>query len=81
MEQIKTKVRRWGHSFGVVIPKKVIEGQNLNEGSDVTIIVEKKGITTVGDLMQWAKNHPIKLQKSTDELLKEIDQEFWPKDT
>jgi antitoxin MazE len=38
---MKTKLRKWGNSLGVRIPKPVIEGAGLSEGADLTIALEK----------------------------------------
>ena len=43
MESIKTKVRKWGNSFGVVIPKGVIKNKGLREGEEVFVSIQGKG--------------------------------------
>ena len=82
MEQIRTKVRRWGNSFGVIIPKEIINREGLKEDNDVFITVQPKRYTTVGDLMNLAKKFKIKRKskKSTQEIMDEIDREFWPEE-
>ena len=77
MEQIKTKVKKWGNSFGVVIPKEIINREGLKENTDVFITIEPKKYTTVGDIMGILKR---KSKKSTQEIMDEIDEELWPED-
>ncbi len=78
MERVKTKVRKWGNSFGVVLPKKVVNTENLKEGVEITITVEPRNKMTVGDLMEFAKKHKLpKVKKSTQEIIDEIDRDLW----
>ena len=48
MEKTTVQVKRWGNSFGIVLPMKVVEKENLKEGVEITIIVQSKKKTTVG---------------------------------
>ena len=82
MEQIKTKVKKWGNSFGVVIPKEIINSQGLKEDNEVFITVQPKKYTTVGDIMAMAKKFKLKRKsrKSTREIMDEIDRELWPEE-
>ena len=80
MEQIDTKIRRWGNSYGIVIPRKIMDKQRLKEGSEIVLSVQSKNKMTVGDLMNLARklNLAKKLQKiNTQKALKEIDETFW----
>ncbi len=77
MEQIKTKVKKWGNSFGVIIPKEVIEKEKLKENNEIVITVQAKRFTTVGDIFGILKR---KSKKSTQEIMDEIDKELWPED-
>jgi len=38
---MKTKVQKWGNSFGVRIPKPVIDEAGIGEGADVSVALEK----------------------------------------
>ena len=80
MESIKTKVRKWGNSFGVVIPKGVIKNKGLREGEEVFVSIQGKG-WTVGEVMKEAKRLGLneKLRKiNTQKLLDEVDRELEP---
>jgi antitoxin component of MazEF toxin-antitoxin module len=39
--QGKSKLKRWGNSFGVVVPKEIVEKEGLKEGEEVEISVRK----------------------------------------
>ena len=78
MERIKTTVKKWGNSFGVILPKKVVDTQNLKEGIEITITIEPNKIMTVGDLIEFAKKHPLKkINKTTQQIIEEIDEDLW----
>ncbi len=40
--EIETKLRKWGNSYGVLLPKEVVENQNLKEDSIVKINISPK---------------------------------------
>ena len=39
--QWNAKLKRWGNSYGVVVPKEVVEKEGLREGEVVEVIVRK----------------------------------------
>ncbi|MFH1290555.1 MAG: AbrB/MazE/SpoVT family DNA-binding domain-containing protein [Nanoarchaeota archaeon] len=83
MEKTKVRVKKWGNSFGVVLPKALIEKQKLKEGVEIEIIVEPRNVTTVGDLMKLGKKLGLnkKLKNiDTQQALDEVDKDFWPED-
>ena len=67
MIEIQTKIKKWGNSFGLVVPTKLIEKENLNEGNEVTVLVIKK----TADLKKLFGAY--KFKKSVEEIMKEID--------
>lgn len=73
MEQIRTKLKKWGNSMAVVIPAKIIEGKSLKEGSEITITFDFGEKTKVKDVFGMLKG---KLKKDTQELLDEVDRDF-----
>ncbi len=79
MEQISAKVKKWGNSFGVILPKNVIDKEQIKEGIEINITIQSKNKMTVGDLFKFAKKNKLpKSQKSTNQIMKEIDRELWP---
>jgi len=78
MEQIKTNVRKWGNSYGIVIPKQIVEQENLKEGVEINVTFEPKRAMKVKEVFALAKKYPLQKQKkSTEEIMKEIDKELW----
>ena len=74
MEQINTRAKRWGNSLGIVLPKKIIDSQQIKEGSEIKIIIESKNKTKVKNLFGILKG---KLKNDTETLMREIDRELW----
>ncbi len=79
MEKTTVRLKKWGNSFGVIIPSDLVQNQNLKEGSELEITLEPKNIMTVGDLMELGRK--MKLKKvNVQKALDEIDKELWPED-
>lgn len=51
----KSKVKRWGNSFGVLVPKEIVEKEGLKEGEEVEISVRK-----VSDIKHLFGKYPFK---------------------
>ena len=70
MLRTETKLRAWGNSIGLTLPKNIVEQEELvvNEIVMVTIEKVKNPLKVV-----FGK---LKFSKSTDELLKEVDKAF-----
>lgn len=64
------QVREWGSSLGIVIPKDIVQQDNLSNGDTVFIVVRKTN--ALKDFFG-----KVKLKRSTDEILREIDEEGW----
>jgi antitoxin component of MazEF toxin-antitoxin module len=39
--QTRSKLKRWGNSYGVVVPKEIVDKEGLKEGEIVEISVRK----------------------------------------
>ncbi|MGI0102744.1 MAG: AbrB/MazE/SpoVT family DNA-binding domain-containing protein [Nitrosotalea sp.] len=39
--QAKSKLKRWGNSYGVIVPKEIIEKEGIKEGEMVEISVRR----------------------------------------
>lgn len=71
MQSTEAQVRKWGRSAGVVIPREILEKEGIRVNDKVEILIRKKSNPikeTFGTL---------KFKKSTDEMLKETDEELW----
>lgn len=71
MIEIQAKLKKWGRSFGVVIPMEKIRQESLSDNDTLNIVITKKENPlkeTFGRL---------KFNKSTQEILNESDEESW----
>ena len=72
MIEVKTKLRKWGNSFGLVVPVKFVQSGELKEGEEVTLTISSKNRV---DLRKIFGIH--KFKKSTEEMMKEMDKELY----
>ncbi len=64
--QAKAKLKRWGNSFGVMVPKEIVEKEGLKEGELVEISVRK-----ASDISHLFGKYPIKnLQQQKEAMRK-----------
>ena len=68
---MQSRLRRWGRSFGIVIPMEIIKRESLGENDKIDILIIKK--------KNPLKKHfgTFKFRRSTEEMLKEGDKESW----
>lgn len=72
MIEVKSRLRKWGNSLGVVVPQKVIENENAREGDEVILFLKTDSENLLRKMFG-----SFKFKKSTDELMKEIDEELY----
>ncbi|MBS3081303.1 AbrB/MazE/SpoVT family DNA-binding domain-containing protein [Candidatus Pacearchaeota archaeon] len=70
MIEIKSKLRKWGNSLGVIIPSDALEEENFREGDEITILL-KKDLPNLRKLFGKLKGWRIDTQKFKDERRKE----------
>ena len=71
MIEVKAKIRKWGRSFGVVIPMDMIIKEKLKENETVKLLIAKPTSVlrdTFGTL---------KIEGSTQDILDESDRELY----
>jgi antitoxin component of MazEF toxin-antitoxin module len=73
METKELKVKKWGNSFGIIIPKDIVEKQDLKEGVTVCVNIQIKNKTKAKDIFGILKG---KLG-DTEKLMKEVDRDLW----
>ena len=66
---VTTKLRRWGNSYGIVIPIEIIKERKMKEGEEIIAQIDKKKeiLELFGSLKEWKINS----QKVKDRLRKE----------
>jgi len=72
MVELKVRLRKWGNSFGIVVPQKVVVEEKVKEGDEVTILFKKEG----GNVLRESFG-TFKFKKPINKLLKEVDRELW----
>lgn len=72
MIEIKTKLRKWGNSFGIVVPQNVLkEESGIKENGEITVFISK-GRPNLKKLFGARK-----FKKSTERMMREIDKELY----
>ena len=72
MIEIKSKLRRWGNSFGIVVPQRIVEKEKAKEGDEITILFIKEKENILKEMFGT-----FKFKKSVEELMKEVDKELY----
>jgi len=72
MIERETKLKKWGNSIGIVIPKEEIEKENLKINQKVRVIINPISPIRVKDIFGKFK----KIKKPTKKIMKEIDREL-----
>ncbi len=73
MIEIKTKLRKWGNSLGVVVPMNSLQEENFKENDEVILLITKEKENV---LRKMFGKH--KFKKPVSKIMKEIDKELWP---
>lgn len=71
MIERETRLRAWGNSIGLVIPKEDVIKENLHPDQKVKVIITPIKTVKVKDIFG-----KLKFEKSTEEIMKEIDKEL-----
>ena len=74
MTLIDVRVKKWGNSFGVVIPREVIEKEDIKEDEDVRLIFVKKSSKVLKETFGMLKG---KIKKSTQQIKNELRKELY----
>lgn len=62
----KSKLKRWGNSYGVIVPKRIVEEEGLKEGEEVEISLNK-----IVDIKSLRGRFPVEnLQEAKEEMRK-----------
>lgn len=71
MIEHETKLKAWGNSIGIVLPKEEIKKEGLHVDQKVKVIITPIKTLKVKDIFG-----KLKLKKSAKELLTEVDEEL-----
>lgn len=73
--EIETKTKKWGSSLGVIIPKRIVREERIQEGQEIRINILSKKKTTGADIFG-----KLKFKKPIQILLDETDKDFEPEE-
>lgn len=71
MPEVESRIRKWGNSFGVIIPNEVIKKEKLKEGQKVGVMILKKS-----DVLKKTFGM-LKLKKSAQKIKDELRAELY----
>ena len=71
MIERETKLRAWGNSIGLVIPKEDVIKENLRPDQKVKVIITPIKTVKVKDIFG-----KLKFKRNTEEIMKEVDKEL-----
>ena len=71
MIEHETRLKAWGNSVGIIIPKEDIKREGLHLDQKVKVVITPVKTLKVKDIFG-----KLKLKKSAKELLKEVDEEL-----
>lgn len=71
---VKAETKRWGNSLGVIIPREVVESENIKEHQKLEIIILPKSKNVLSSLFGIAKG---KLSKPTQQIKDELRGELY----
>ena len=72
MIEIKTKLRRWGNSLGVVIPMNSLQKEKFEEGDEIILLIAKEKENVLKETFGIHK-----FKKPIKKLMKESDKELY----
>ncbi len=74
MIEVESKLKKWGNSsLAFIIPKEITKENKLKENQKIKIILEEEP-NVLKETFGLLKN---KITKSTDDIMKEVDNELW----
>ncbi|MBI4918948.1 AbrB/MazE/SpoVT family DNA-binding domain-containing protein [archaeon] len=66
--EISCKTKKWGSSIGIIIPKEIVDKENISIGEKIVVEIKSrpKAGDIFGDIPGW------KWKRSTAEIIKEV---------
>lgn len=72
MIELKTKLRKWGNSLGVVIPMNSLQKEKFEEGDEIILLITKEKENVLKETFGIHK-----FKKPIKKLMKESDKELY----
>ena len=80
MEEVNVLAKKWGNSYGVILPMRVVEKERIREGTPIRLTVRVEKAMTGADLAELGRRLGIPEKLKGIDLKKEmkrIDRELW----
>ena len=80
MEEVNVLAKKWGNSYGVILPMRVVEKERIREGTPIRLTVRVEKAMTGADLAELGRRLGILEKLKGIDLKKEmkrIDRELW----
>lgn len=74
---VKGKLKKWGNSFGVIIPKEIVENEKLKINQEIEFILVPDSKKVLEETFGTLKR---KGNKTTEQEMREMDRELYPED-
>ena len=72
MIEVKSRLQKWGNSFGIVVPVKLVKEKMIKEGEEVTALILPKEKTNLKKIFGGHK-----FSKSVEQIMSETDKELY----
>ncbi len=69
MIEIRSKLRKWGNSFGIVVPQNALNGE-IKENDEITVLITTQN-NNLENVFGMLKNKKLDAQKIKDEIREE----------
>jgi len=74
MQEIETKLKRWGNSLAVVIPSEAVEAGNFRENQNIKILITSNSQKVLKETFGMLKG---KITKPTQQIKDELREELY----
>ncbi len=75
MSEAILETKKWGNSIGVILPKEILEKENIQGEHEKVFVLVRKSEKTAGETF-GALRH-VKWKKSTKQMMNEIREELY----
>lgn len=74
MANADVTTRKWGNSIGLILPKEIVEKENIRENQKINILISKN-TNVLNETFGMLKG---KLKKSSQQMKDELKEELYP---
>ena len=74
METVETRLKRWGNSFGIIIPSDIVQRENMKEDQNIKVLILRDSKKAFRETFGIGKG---KIKKSTQQIKDELRKELY----